>query len=84
MNTERPDDSPTDDEETGDTIDFDQQPIMETAEFQALVELGADLLDDGEKPETADAEPAEDDDLLSITDQFENLRLEEEEGSDPA
>ena len=66
------------DKEPDDTISMEQEPIMETAEFKALVELDAELSSDDESPETAET-PAENDDLLSITDQLEKLSVIEDE-----
>ena len=77
------DDSSTGNERSGDTIELEQQSIMETAEFKALVELGSELFGD-EDPGITEV-PAEGDGLLTITDQFEALRVTEEDdfGFDP-
>jgi hypothetical protein len=63
-----PSDDPSNNDALGDTIDLAQQPIMETAEFKALVELSDELFgDEG------------DDDELTITDKFEKLDIGDDE-----
>lgn len=74
--TEKRHDEDSDDDEFGETVDLENEPIMATAEFKALVEL------DDEAPDEDAGEHTEDEDL-TITDKLEKLTVvDDEDASD--
>lgn len=77
MTEKRPDGDSNADDEFSETIDLENEPIMATAEFKALVEV-----DDEPSGDDGDAE----DDCLTITDKLERLTVVDDEypsGLDP-